>query len=297
MLADPDRFVVLDDDLALTLLDQKEAGKKLLLITNSEWEYARAIMAYALDRYLPAGMTWRGLFDVVIVSARKPSFFGTGSPLYEVVDEERGLLQPVLGGLREGGVFHGGSASTVEQHLGLAGDDILYVGDHLFSDVRVSKAILRWRTALILRELESEIREDLRFQEKQTELQSLMEEKAAFEQQMCRLRLRSQRLRRKYGPPDSGRPADMERSLAGLRERVVALDERIGPLARESGEIGNRSWGPLMRAGNDRSHLARQIERHADVYTSRVSNFLFRTPFAYLRPPRAPLPHDPPMPD
>jgi 5'-nucleotidase len=38
-----------------------------------------------------------------------------------------------------------------------------------------------------------------------------------------------------------------------------------------------------MRAGNDKSRLARQIERHADVYTSRVSNLLHLTPFGYLR--------------
>ena len=38
-----------------------------------------------------------------------------------------------------------------------------------------------------------------------------------------------------------------------------------------------------MHAGNDASHLARQLESYADIYTSRVSNFLFQTPFAYLR--------------
>jgi hypothetical protein len=57
--------------------------------------------------------------------------------------------------------------------------------------------------------------------------------------------------------------------------------------------VGNASWGPLLRAGNDKSHLARQIERHADVYTSRVSNLVHATPFAYLRSPRGSLPHDP----
>ena len=42
----------------------------------------------------------------------------------------------------------------------------------------------------------------------------------------------------------------------------------------------------------DKSHLARQIERYADVYTSRVSNLLALTPFVYLRSPRGSLPHD-----
>ena len=47
-----------------------------------------------------------------------------------------------------------------------------------------------------------------------------------------------------------------------------------------------------MRAGNDKSRLARQIERHADVYMSRVSNLLYLTPFGYLRAARGSLPHD-----
>ena len=56
--------------------------------------------------------------------------------------------------------------------------------------------------------------------------------------------------------------------------------------------MGNPTWGPLMRAGHDKSLFARQVERYADVYTSRVSNFLAQTPFAYLRAARGSLPHD-----
>jgi len=55
-------------------------------------------------------------------------------------------------------------------------------------------------------------------------------------------------------------------------------------------------WGPLLRAGNDKSYLARQVERYADIYMSRVSNFLFQTPQGYLRSPRGSLPHDPDIP-
>ncbi|MGQ0504240.1 MAG: HAD-IG family 5'-nucleotidase, partial [Myxococcaceae bacterium] len=87
----PDDFVVLEPETALALLDQKNAGKKLLLITNSEWSYTVPMMSYAFDRFLPEGMTWRQLFDVVIVAARKPDFFTSRSPLFEVATDE-GLL-------------------------------------------------------------------------------------------------------------------------------------------------------------------------------------------------------------
>ena len=45
----------------------------------------------------------------------------------------------------------------VENSLNIHGDEILYVGDHIYTDVSQSKVHLRWRTALILRELEEEV--------------------------------------------------------------------------------------------------------------------------------------------
>lgn len=45
----------------------------------------------------------------------------------------------------------------VENSLGIHGDEILYVGDHIYTDVSQSKLHLRWRTALICRELEEEV--------------------------------------------------------------------------------------------------------------------------------------------
>ena len=81
-------------------------------------------------------------------------------------------------------------------------------------------------------------------------------------------------------------------SIDDLRTRLLALDEEIGPLARAAGEIGNPEWGPLMRSGSDKSLFARQVERYADVYTSRVANFGAVTPFAFLRASRGSLPHE-----
>lgn len=291
ILADPDLFVVLDEEVPLTLLDQKRAGKKLLLVTNSEWGYTAPIMRYAFDRFLPDGMTWRDLFDVIIVGARKPEFFTTRSPLFEVATEE-GLLRPSVTGLREHTPYFGGSASQIEKHLGLSGDEILYVGDHVFGDVLVSKDVLRWRTALILRELEDEVTAVERFREDEFKLGALMKEKEALEAQQCNARLLLQRRQGHYGPPVTESEHDLQHEINALRTRIGELDAQIGPLAGRSAELSNPTWGLLMRAGNDKSHLARQVERYADIYTSRVSNLLHATPFVYLRSPRGSLPHD-----
>jgi HAD superfamily 5'-nucleotidase-like hydrolase len=292
IIADPDRFVELDPDLPLALLDQRRAGKKLLLITNSEWDYTRAMMRYAFEGYLPSGMTWRELFDLIIVSAGKPSFFSVPNPIFQVVNED-GLLRPSPWGIRSGGIFLGGNAAMVEAYVGVSGDEILYVGDHLYTDVRVSKSVSRWRTALVLRELEADLAAVAAFEPEQQRLTTLMRQKERLEYESCQLRLGLQRKRVGYGPAPSTSVGALERRLAALREEIEDLDARISPLASAAAVLSNPNWGPLMRAGNDKSHLARQVERHADIYTSRVSNFLFQTPFGYLRSPRGSLPHDP----
>lgn len=291
IMAAPQRFVELDAELPLALLDQRHAGKKLLLLTNSEWNYTRAMMSYAFDRFLPAGTSWRELFEVVIVAARKPDFFSAHQPLFEVASDD-GLLRPCPGGLRPGGVYFGGDAAQVEKYLGASGEEILYVGDHIFSDVHVSKSVLKWRTALVLRELEDELLALAEFQPSERELERLMEEKELLEVRYVQVRLSMQRVQLGYGPAVAGVTGKLQAELGQLRKRLTALDEALTPLARAAATLHNPHWGLLLRAGNDKSHLARQVERYADIYTSRVSNFLWLTPFAYLRSSRGSLPHD-----
>lgn len=298
IVADPERYVLQDPETTLALLDQRNAGKKLLLITNSEWAYTVPMMTAAFDPHLPGNMTWRDLFDVVIVSARKPEFFTTRSPLFEVVTDpgQEGLLRPHHGPLKMGVPYFGGSAAELERSLGMSGDEILYVGDHMFGDVHVSKSVLRWRTALILRELEDEVRAIASFRATEAKLAEKMARKEELEAEQCQLRLELQRRRLDYGPRSEVPEEEVQARLVELRAQLEALDAEIGPMARSAGELSNPHWGLLTRAGNDKSHLARQMERYADIYTSRVSNFLFATPYVYLRSPRGSLPHDPTLP-
>ena len=289
IIADPERFVILDPDIPKALLDQREAGKRLLLITNSGWAYTREMMDFAFNPSLPAGTTWRDIFEVVIVSARKPAFFSQSSPIFEVIDDD-GLLRPAPTGIQSPGHYLGGDASMIERYLGLDGSRILYVGDHLHGDVHVSKSIRRWRTALILRELEDEIAALQSFQSQQRMLAQLMSEKIALEAKQDHLRLQLQRA--SITPDDPSDTSATRDALDALQKELSGIDAQISPLAIASGKLHNSRWGLLMRAGNDKSHLARQVERHADIYCSRVSNFLFKTPFAYMRSSRGSLPHD-----
>ena len=292
VLADPERFIVLDSDIVDSLLDQKHSGKRMMLITNSEWNFASEIMTYTFDRYMPEGQTWRDLFGTVIVSAAKPGFFTSSNPLYKVVDEDRGLLEPHHGSIEHGDIFYGGNARLVEEYLGLSGDEILYVGDHLYGDVHFSKDLLRWRTALILQELESEVRALSGFLPSQQRLGELMTRKELLEARLSALRLAALRIRDGYADPMFD-VSNGEAAIVETRDAILALDDMIAPLAIEAGRLRNEAWGLMMRAGADKSLLARQVERYADIYTSRVSNLLYPGPYAMFRIGRLDLPHDP----
>ena len=297
IIAQPDKFVELDRDVPLALLDQMHAGKKLMLITNSEWSYTEPMMAYVFDRFLPDGMHWRDLFDLVIASARKPTFFTERQPLFEIATDD-GLLRPVSRrsgelAVHSGAAYQGGSAVQVEEIMGLAGDEILYVGDHLYGDVNVTKQVLRWRTALILRDLEDDLAANEAFAATQHQLAALMAEKQRAEFAVSNLRLLLLRHRHNYAGTAELDEAALQAELARRREDVERLDMALRPMADAASRLANVNWGPLMRAGNDKSHLARQVERYADIYMSRVSNFIWQTPYGYVRALRGSLPHDP----
>jgi len=292
IMADPAKYVELDPGVAMALLDQRMSGKKVMLITNSGWTYTSFMMSYAIQPYLPEGMSWQELFDLVVVSARKPDFFSGNSPAFEVVNEE-GLLKPAIGGMEVGKKYLGGNAVQVEECLGLSGDHILYVGDHIFGDVNVSKQLLRWRAALILRELEPELAALSATARQKAELQTLMHQKSKLESQRAQLRLSILRKSNEYGQQREESVEELQKQLAELEADIFTIDEKVTPLAIEQSQQVNANWGYLLRTGNDQSHLCRQIERYADLYTSRVSNFLAYTPYAYFRAPHESLSHDP----
>ena len=57
-------------------------------------------------------------------------------------------------------VFQGGNWAHLHRLLGLSsGSQLMYVGDHMYSDILRSKRTLGWRTVLIIPELDTEVRE------------------------------------------------------------------------------------------------------------------------------------------
>lgn len=107
---------------------------------------------------------------MIIVSARKPTFFGEGTTLREVILETGNLkigiwstkvkliYKGTADSFLKGHVYSGGSLSMFEKFTGARGNQVLYVGDHIYADIIKSKKAHALRNLLIIPELEHELK-------------------------------------------------------------------------------------------------------------------------------------------
>jgi HAD superfamily 5'-nucleotidase-like hydrolase len=154
--ANLDRFIINDPTIPALLERYKDYGKKLMLITNSDYAYTREILDYSLTPHLKKHDSWSEVFDIVITLADKPRFF-QGAYRYLRIDPESGAMFNHEGPLVNG-IYQGGGFRKLQDDLGLRGNEILYLGDHIYGDVVAIKKLCDWRTGLVLADLEDEIR-------------------------------------------------------------------------------------------------------------------------------------------
>ena len=97
---------------------------------------------------------WRNYFDVS--SSPRPSRPSSRSGGRSWSATARSS-SPAAFPLERGKIYEGGNLHDLERALGAAGDEILYVGDHIYGDILRSKKESAWRTAMIIQELEGEV--------------------------------------------------------------------------------------------------------------------------------------------
>ena len=170
--------------------------------------------------------------------------------------------------MRCGRVYCGGSARLVEKLFNSKEDELLYVGDHLFTDANAVKASMRWRTALVVQELDLEIRAAATETRRTAQIDALLGERDNLESELNVKRLALERWDQDRQPSpglsDEAHAEEYRRDVVSLRAAVKQVDDRLEPLLARVGEAFNRHWGYLTRAGHDdKSHIARQIEKYA----------------------------------
>jgi len=274
VLEDLPRYLPRDPQVALALQRLSLEGCKLLLITNSEWYYTSGICSHLFDGLLPGLKSWRDLFDLVIVDAAKPGFFRKRQPFLPLENGQK--TEDLRAEVPEwGGCYSGGSREGLMVLLDCPGEQVLYIGDHIYGDILSSKRVSTWRTALVVRELEDELkaRQEMSSQIRhadvlRAEIDDLgrrMDDLADFLQ-----------LSRDILPDSSNTASSMERAEAHLAELRLEHKAMRHHKNRIQGRIStaiNPYWGSVFRQGSNKSLFGSQVDDFACIYTSRVSNF------------------------
>lgn len=308
-------YVHRDANLAPALHKLRSAGKKLFLLTNSRAAYTDKMMTYLLGGAMSEYPQWKNFFDVVIVAATKPLFFTERRPLLERVGE---TTRPATSPLERGKIYEGGNLQDVERALGATGDEVLYIGDHIYGDILRSKKDSAWRTVMIMQELETEIAAYESCKEDFARIESLDEQREHLEDDLRYYQARIKDLTRQIDLASGGRSkndASSTRDLGALskpsataereadRMRFKRAVERIrGKLRQIDAEITSMErridlrfhpyWGSLLKEGAEQSSFGKQVDEYACLYTSRVSNFLAYSPQQTFRSPRDVMSHE-----
>lgn len=265
-----DEYVIRDEKIPLLFDRMRENGKKMFLLTNSDYKYTDKIMSHLFSLPSCQSRSWTSYFDFIIVDARKPLFFGEGTILRQV-DSKSGALrigthiEDFCGPLLPDQIFSGGNCDTLTKLMGARGRDVLYVGDHIYGDILRSKKIRGWRTFLVVPELQREL-----------EVWSV---KRHLFQRLSELDVKLGNVYKNLDSSCRENP-DISHVKSQIRSTIHELDMSYGSL------------GSIFRCGSRQTHFASQIARYADLYACTFLN-LFYYPFSYFfRSPSALLPHE-----
>lgn len=274
------RFIIKDPELVAGLEKFKQHGKKIFIVTNSDFHYTKLLLDYAINPFLKNHKDWTELFEFTVVSGQKPRFFFDDLKFLKINTADGTMTN--LNEKITPGVYQGGSAKTFTRDLNLQGDEILYIGDHIYGDILRLKKDCGWRTAMVIEEIEKEIDSNLKTQHLTEEIESLMHKKEPLEETLTRLMTEKIQTRVK---PD-------ENQVESIQKSITDIDSQISALIKKQQTFYNEHWGLLMRAGNEESYFAYQVERYACVYMAKLADLLALSPRTYFRAPRRPLAHE-----
>lgn len=305
--ANLEAYVQRDPEIAMTLERFRVSGKRLFLLTNSDWHYTNKVMNYLFEE--DTHNDWKDYFDLVIVFAKKPGFFAHDAPFTYLTPE--GDTTGEGHEIGDHRFLRGGNLASLQAHLG-TGDHVLYVGDHIYGDILRTKKTSPWRTMLIVEELERELHLLHTHHEELTQWEDLEAQRAHLDAELGYQEILLEQLLQLDSDGSSNNSARVtlkERTQLSAIQRAQQLSQQLREqlsqvVKKSSNQLHqlelrfNPHWGMIFRCGNQTSYFGEQLRNYACIYTSRVSNLLYYSPSQHFRPPRPLLPHehvDPPQ--
>jgi HAD superfamily 5'-nucleotidase-like hydrolase len=284
-------YIDRDPDLPKTLHRFRSAGKRLFLLTNSEHAYTDKVMSYLLPPRADY-RDWTSYFDWIVVSASKPGFFTAEAEFV-----------PAAGGgptrrPERGRIYERGNHLDFQRTVGCYPDEVLYVGDHIYHDIVHSKKGCGWRTALVLCELEHDLRIRSNTVTATREYGSLSDAFSQLTRRISYHRYLLSLLSHARGHDGSRDPATLERAIKDYRKRLTALENHreelggyLGSVATDLDVAFNEYWGSIFSEGNDASLFGEQVQDYACIYTGRVTNLSYLSPTEHLHSQPGFMPH------
>ncbi len=285
LTANPSRFMKADLELIPMLETLRKWGKKLFLLTNSEWYYTKAMINTALGTgKSPNDLSWVKLFDHVVCEARKPGYF--------MSKKNEGAVCSI----NSAGVFCGGNTDELESVIGCAGNEVLYIGDHIYADLITSKRSTHWRTMLIISELEEELEIRSGLPGMAMQIKQADDRRLTTEQELHYWR----GIERALSHLDENGNADhlhrlrkdcsdrCQKAKDNLKQYIQQREQLRGEMSRAL----NPYWGSLFRAGSELTYYGQQLEDFACTYTSRASNIALYPERHYFRSSMDFMPHE-----
>lgn len=278
---DLDNYVIKDAEMVASLERYLKHGKKLFVLTNSDYNYTKALLDHSITPYLKEHKHWSEVFEFTITLAAKPRFFYDKLNFMKV-DPNTGLMSNHDGPVVPG-IYQGGCAIKFTDDLKLAGEDILYVGDHIYGDIVRLKKDCNWRTALVVEELRDEVAKNIEAKPIFQKIWKHMEDKTPLETELQNLEDQKR---------ETGKKDISEDRMDELLKSINEIDKEISALIGKHQSVYNQYWGEVMRTGNEESYFASQVMRYACVYTANLRDLLSNSPRTYYRSERSRQPHE-----
>jgi len=232
----------------------RRKGQKLFLCTNSPFAFVDVGMSVILGKH------WRDFFDIIIVSANKPGWFTTTRP-FRRIGVDGGVYVERVAELLPGEIYTAGSMAEFHRLTNFNGNKVLYLGDHLFSDIAEPSQISGWRTGMIVSELAKEITEQNK-ESYQKNLQNFIV-------------LQS-----------------LKRKLDLFSVETTELDDVMINLRHSLKFPFNHYFGSGFRTHTSPTIFAYLLQRYCDVYTSSIENFAHYPHDYTFHAKRQYLPHE-----
>ncbi|KAJ2310428.1 hypothetical protein H4R23_002774 [Coemansia sp. Cherry 401B] len=238
----------------------KSEGKRLFLLTNSGYQYVNTGLIHMFGT-----RDWRDVFDVVIVGARKPSWYLSHRPFRQVPtssssSNRRTSVQPwaFVDHFEDGQVYSGGNLQSFTSITGYSDRSVMYFGDHIYSDLRDPSIQRGWFTGAIVSELKHEL--------------SVIQ-RSEYRQLVSYIQLIEKLL--KHSQQETRSPAFMQLPAAEKEAFRQLLD--VGRAERRRArwkmrDCFNSNFGSVFRTEKYPSLFASKVKAFANVYTSDLSN-------------------------